>query len=142
MKTVSNFSSSNNSMINIKSGEAVFRQIKYGVVMNKKYNQYIMINFGMDYRTYDKKEKKLIHRYTQLYDKYNNIKDKDKDKDKDEFYYMEKSDKYYDVIQVNENFIIICSFSFFTNIEAINKKLKEVLKYLKKNENKYFIIYK
>jgi hypothetical protein len=110
MKTVSNFNSSNNNMINLKSGEAVFRQIKYGVVMNKKYNQYIMINFGMDYRTYDKKEKKLIHRYTQLYDKYNNIKDKDKDKD--EFYYMEKSDKYYDVIQGNENFIIICSFSF------------------------------
>ena len=142
MKTVTTFSSSNNNMINLKSGEAVFGQIKYGVVMNKKYNQYVMINFGMDYRTYDKKEKKLIHRYTQLYDKYNNIKDKDKDKDKDEFYYMEKSDKYYDVIQVNENFIIICSFSFFTNIEAINKKLKEVLKYLKKNENKYFIIYK
>jgi len=141
-KTVSAFNSSNNNIINLKSGEAVFGQIKYGVVMSKKYNQYIMINFGMDYRTYDKKEKKLIHRYTQLYDKYNNTKDKDKDKDKDEFYYMEKSDKYYDVIQVNENFIIICSFSFFTNIEAISKKLKEVLKYLKKNENKYFIIYK
>jgi len=139
-KTVSAFNSSNNNIINLKSGEAVFGQIKYGVVMSKKYNQYFMINFGMDYRTYDKKEKKLIHRYTQLYDKYNNTKDKDKDKD--EFYYMEKSDKYYDVIQVNENFIIICSFSFFTNIEAISKKLKEVLKYLKKNENKYFIIYK
>ena len=64
----------------------MFNGIKYGVILHRKYNQYIMLNFGMDYRTYTKKEKALIHRYIMLYDIYNNYKDKEKEKDKEEFY--------------------------------------------------------
>jgi hypothetical protein len=97
-----------------------------------------MINFGMDYRNYNKKEKKIIHKYCQIYDLYNNYKDKDKD----DFYYLEKADKYHNVICANENFIIICSFNFFSNAEDIHKKCREILKFFKKQENKYFIIYK
>ena len=123
-----------------KENIIVFRGIKYGVILHRKYNQYIMINFGMDYRTYTKKEKELIHKYIMLYDIYNNYKEKDKDKE--EFYYMENSNKYCNIIHVNESFVFIFSIGILNDIEKIQKKLKEIVKYLKKYENKYFIIYK
>ena len=123
-----------------KENIVVFRGIKYGVILHRKYNQYIMLNFGMDYRTYTKKEKELIHKYIMLYDIYNNYKEKDKDKE--EFYYMENSNKYYNIIHVNESFVFIFSIGFLTDIEKIQKKMKDLFKYLKKYENKYFIIYK
>jgi hypothetical protein len=121
-----------------KENILVFKGIKHGVILNRKNNQYIMVNFGMDYRTYSKKEKKLIHKYIMLYDIYNNYKDKEKE----EFFYVEQSDKYYNVIHVNENFLVIFTFGFFSDVEKIQKKVKDVLKYLKKYENKYFILYK
>ena len=124
----------------INPNNSIFKGIKYGVILHRKYNQYIMLNFGMDYRTYTKKEKELIHKYILLYDIYNNYKEKDKDKE--EFYYLEKSDKYYNLIQVNETFLVIFSFGFFSDVEKIQKKIKDLFKYLKKYENKYFIIYK
>jgi len=123
-----------------KENIVVFRGIKYGVILHRKYNQYIMINFGMDYRTYTKNEKELIHKYIMLYDIYNNYKEKDKDKE--EFYYMENSNKYCNIIHVNESFVFIFSIGILNDIEKIQKKLKEIVKYLKKYENKYFIIYK
>ena len=43
-----------------KENILVFKGIKYGVILNRKYNQYIMLNFGMDFRTYNKKENILI----------------------------------------------------------------------------------
>ena len=119
---------------------SIFNGIKYGVILNRKNNQYIMLNFGMDYRTYTKKEKELIHKYISLYDVYNNYKDKENNRE--EFYYLEQSEKYYNLIQVNENFVVIFSFGFFSDIEKIQKKIKDLFKHLKKYENKYFIIYK
>ena len=120
--------------------KTIFNGIKYGVILHRKYNQYIMINFGMDYRTYTKKEKELIHKYIMLYDIYNNYKDKEKDKE--EFNYFEESGKYSHCIHVNENFVFIFSFGFLSDTEKIQKKIKDLFKYLKKYENKYFIIYK
>ena len=120
--------------------KTIFNGIKYGVILHRKYNQYIMINFGMDYRTYTKKEKELIHKYIMLYDIYNNYKDKEKDKE--EFNYFEESGKYSHCIHVNENFVFIFSFGFLSDTEKIQKKIKDLSKYLKKYENKYFIIYK
>ena len=124
----------------LKENIVAFKGVKYGVILNRKYNQYIMVNFGMDYRTYSKKEKKLIHKYIMLYDIYNNYKEKEKEKE--EFYYVEQSDKYHNVIHVNENFLVIFTFGFFSDVEKIQKKVKEIFKYLKKYESKYFIIYK
>ena len=124
----------------LKENIVAFKGVKYGVILNRKYNQYIMVNFGMDYRTYSKKEKKLIHKYIMLYDIYNNYKEKEKEKE--EFYYVEQSDKYYNVIHVNENFLVIFTFGFFSYVEKKKKKVKEIFKYLKKYESKYFIIYK
>ena len=124
----------------LKENIVAFKGVKYGVILNRKYNQYIMVNFGMDYRTYSKKEKKLIHKYIMLYDIYNNYKEKEKEKE--EFYYVEQSDKYYNVIHVNENFLVIFTFGFFSDVEKIQKKVKEIFKYLKKYESKYFIIYR
>ena len=123
-----------------KENILVFKGIKYGVILNRKYNQYIMLNLGMDFRTYNKKEKKLIHKYIMLYDIYNNYKEKEKEKE--EFFYVEQSDKYYNAIHVNENFLVIFTFGFFSDVEKIQKKVKDVLKYIKKYENKYFILYK
>ena len=120
--------------------KTIFNGIKYGVILHRKYNQYIMINLGMDYRTYTKKEKELIHKYIMLYDIYNNYKDKEKDKE--EFNYFEESGKYSHCIHVNENFVFIFSFGFLSDTEKIQKKIKDLSKYLKKYENKYFIIYK
>ena len=125
-----------------KENILVFKGIKYGVILNRKYNQYIMLNLGMDFRTYNKKEKKLIHKYIMLYDIYNNYKEKEKEKEKEDFFYVEQSDKYYNVIHVNENFLVIFTFGFFSDVEKIQKKVKDVLKYIKKYENKYFILYK
>ena len=122
------------------SNTSIFNGIKYGVILHRKYNQYIMLNFGMDYRTYTKKEKEIIHKYIMLYDIYNSYKDKEKDKE--EFYYFEEIGKYCHYIHVNENFVAILSFGFLTDIEKIQKKMKDLFKYLKKYENKYFIIYK
>ena len=120
--------------------KTIFNGIKYGVILHRKYNQYIMINFGMDYRTYTKKEKELIHKYIMLYDIYNNYKDKEKDKE--EFNYFEETGKYSHCIHVNENFVFIFSFGFLSDTEKIQKKIKDLSKYLKKYVNKYFIIYK
>ena len=120
--------------------KTIFNGIKYGVILHRKYNQYIMINFGMDYRTYTKKEKELIHKYIMLYDIYNNYKDKEKEKE--EFNYFEETGKYSHCIHVNENFVFIFSFGFLNDTEKIQKKIKDLSKYLKKYENKYFIIYK
>ena len=131
---------SSNTISNINL--TMFNGIKYGVILHRKYNQYIMLNFGMDYRTYTKKEKALIHRYIMLYDIYNNYKDKEKEKDKEEFYYIEKYEKYHNIIQVNEQFLVIFTYGFFSDFEKIQKKLKDLFKFLKKYENKYFIIYK
>ena len=122
------------------SNTSIFNGIKYGVILHRKYNKYIMLNFGMDYRTYTKKEKEIIHKYIMLYDIYNSYKDKEKDKE--EFYYFEEIGKYCHYIHVNENFVAILSFGFLTDIEKIQKKMKDLFKYLKKYENKYFIIYK
>ena len=136
--TINNINNNNNN----NNSSSIFNKVKYGVVLYKKYNQYIMINFGMDYRNYDKKEKNLIHKYHQLYDIYNNYS-KEKDTNKDDFYYIEKSNTYYNVIRVNDSFILICTFSFFCgDIEHIYKTSREIIKFLKKNENKYFIVYK
>ena len=136
--TINNINNINNN----NSSSSVFNKVKYGVVLYKKYNQYIMFNFGMDYRYYDKKEKNLIHKYHQLYDIYNNYS-KEKDTNKDDFYYIEKSNTYYNVIRVNDSFILICTFSFFCgDIEDIYKTSREIIKFLKKYENKYFIVYK
>ena len=129
-----------NTIDKLSGGVSILEKVKYGVILNRKYNQYIMINFGMDYRNYNKKEKYLIHKYSQIYDVYSNSKDKDKDKD--EFFYIEKTEKFYNVIHVNEFLMVICSFNFFSDIEDIHKRTKEILKYFKKFENKYFIIYK
>ena len=131
---------SSNAISNINL--TMFNGIKYGVILYRKFNQYIMLNFGMDYRTYTKKEKALIHRYIMLYDIYNNYKDKEKEKDKEEFYYIEKYEKYHNIIQVNEQFLVIFTYGFFSDFEKIQKKSKDLFKFLKKYENKYFIIYK
>ena len=115
----------------------VFEGIKYGVILNKKLRQYILLNFGMDFRTLDKLEKKLIHEYNILYDKAN-----EEVNENEEFFFIEKSEEFVNVIEVNENFLIICSYNFFSDYDEIGKRTKDLIKYMKKNENKHFIVFK
>ena len=44
-----------------------FEGIKYGVILNKKLKQYILLNFDMDFRVYDKTQKNLVHEYNILF---------------------------------------------------------------------------
>ena len=115
----------------------VFEGIKYGVILNKKLRQYILLNFDMDFRTLNKLEKKLIHEYNILYDKAN-----EQVNETEEFFFIEKSEEFVNVIEVNESFLIICSYNFFSDYDEIGKKTKDLIKYMKKNETKHFIVFK
>ena len=115
----------------------VFEGIKYGVVLNKKLGQYILFNFDMDFRVYDKLQKKLIHEYNILFDKANEEINNNED-----FFYIHKTQDFVNVIESNENFLCICSYNFLCDYDEIGKKIKDLLKYMKKNEHKHFILFK
>ena len=115
----------------------VFDGIKYGVVLNKKLGQYILLNFDMDFRVYDKIQKKLIHEYNILYDKANS-----EINENEEFSFIQRADDFVNVLEVNEYFLIICSYNFFSDYDEVGKKAKDLIKYMRKNEYKHFIIFK
>ena len=115
----------------------VFDGIKYGVALNKKLGQYIMLNFDMEFRVYDKLHKKLIHEYNILFDKA-----KEQINENEEFFFIQKTENFVNVIESNENLLIICSYNFFSDYDEVGKKAKDLIKYMKKNENKHFIVFK
>ena len=115
----------------------VFDGIKYGVALNKKLGQYILLNFDMDFRVYDKLHKKLIHEYNILFDKA-----KEQINENEEFFFIQKTENFVNVIESNENLLIICSYNFFSDYDEVGKKAKDLIKYMKKNENKHFIVFK
>ena len=122
---------------NEKIKKKYFEGIKYGVVLNKKLKQYILFNFDMDFRVYDKIQKKIIHEYNILFDKAN-----EESNENEEFFFIKKTKEFINVIECNENFLCIFSFDFFGAYDDIGKKTKELIKYIKKNEHKYFILFK
>ena len=122
---------------NEKSKNKIFDGIKYGVVLNKRVGQYILFNFDMDFRVYNKFQKEIIHEYNILFDKVNN-----EINDNEEFSFIQKTKHFVNVVEVNENFLIICSYNFFSDYDDVGKKAKDLLKYMKKNEHKHFIIFK
>jgi len=113
-----------------------FEGVKYGVILNKKLKQYILLNFDMDFRVFNKTQKKLIYEYNLLFDKAN------ENNDNEEFFYAQKNKDFLNVIDVNDNFLGIFSFNFLSDYENVGKKAKEIMKYIKKNEHKYFILFK
>ena len=115
----------------------IFEGIEYGVILNKKLKQYILLNFDMDFRVYDKTQKKLVHEYNILFDKAN-----EEINENEEFFFIKKTKEFNNVIEVNENYLIILSYNFFIDNEEIGKKIKELIKHIKKNEHKYFILFK
>ena len=138
MKDIKRIDSNNdNQGKNDKIKNKFLEGIKYGVVLNKKLKQYILFNFDMDFRVYDKIQKKLIHEYNILYDKAN-----EESNENDEYFFIKKSKEFINVIECNENFLCIFSFDFFGEYDDIGKKTKEMIKYIKKNEQKYFILFK
>ena len=122
---------------NEKLKSKYFEGIKYGVVLNKKYKQYILFNFDMDFRVFDKTQKQLIHEYNILYDKA--IEEVGEN---EEFFFIKKTNEFTNVIEVNEYFLGIFTYNFFAEYDEIGKKTKELIKYIKKNESKFFILFK
>ena len=120
-----------------KAKNKYFEGVKYGIVLNKKYKQYVLFNFDMDYRVFDKTQKKLIHEYNILYDK--SISEMNEN---EEFFFIKKNDEFINVIEVNEFLLCIFTFNFFLEYDEVEKKSKELIKYIKKNENKFFILFK
>ena len=91
----------------------------------------------MDFRVYDKFQKDLIHQYNIIYDKL-----KLEINENEEYSLIQKSKDFLNVVEANESFLIICSFNFFCDLEEVGKKTKDLMKYMKKNENKHFILFK
>ena len=122
---------------NEKLKKKFFEGVKYGVVLNKKYKQYILFNFDMDFRVYNKTQKKLVHEYNLLYDKA--IEEVNEN---EEFFFIKKTDEFTNVIEVKEYLLCIFSYNFFCEYDDVGKKAKELIKYIKKNEHKFFILFK
>ena len=120
-----------------KTKNKYFEGIKYGVILNKKLKQYILLNFDMDFRVFDKIQKKLIREYNILFDKAN-----EEVNENEEFFFIKKAKEYINVIEVNENFLCIFSYNFFVEYDEIGKKTKDLIRYIKKNESKFFILFK
>ena len=131
---------SNNDLFIVKNEKLInkiFEGIKYGVVLNKKLKQYILLNFDMDFRVYDTFQKTIIHQYNVLFDKINI-----QINEIEEFSFIQKTEEFINVVEVNENFLIICSYNFFADYDEVGRKAKDLIKYMKKNENKHFILFK
>ena len=115
----------------------IFEEVICGICKHKLYDQFFVININHDFRNINKAEKKLLREYNKLYDKmflYNY--------NKEHFFFIEKGEFYVNAIQENESYILICSFNFFFDFDEVGFKMKEILRQIKKDENKYFIIYK
>jgi hypothetical protein len=115
----------------------IFEEVICGICKHKFYEQFFVININHDFRNINKAEKKLLREYNKLYDKmflYNY--------NKEHFFFIEKGEFYVNAIQENESYILICSFNFFFDFDEVGFKMKEILRQIKKDENKYFIIYK
>ena len=116
------------------------KDIIFGIVKNEKNNQYFLINFHNSVNDVTKEEKKLFREYNVLLDKMDeSYQEKEKDKD---YFSIEKGELYTNVIQRSQHFICIFSFNFFTELEDIGQKMRDIQKNLKDNENYYFIMFK
>ena len=120
--------------------DLAMKDIIFGIVKNEKNNQYFLINFHNSVNDVTKEEKKLFREYNVLLDKMDeSYQEKEKDKD---YFSIEKGELYTNVIQRSQHFICIFSFNFFTELEDIGQKMRDIQKNLKDNENYYFIMFK
>ena len=131
LKNQTNF----NSSVNTKKD--IFDDVICGLCHHKVLNQFFPIKINNNFRNINKSEKEILREYNKLFDKlhlYNF--------DKEYFFHVEKGEYYTNAIHQNDNYILICSFNFFTEIDDALMKMKNIVKQIKKEENKYFIIYK
>ena len=131
LKNQTNFNSS------LNSKKDIFDDVICGLCHHKTLNQFFPIKINNNFRNINKSEKEILREYNKLFDKlhlYNF--------DKEHFFHVEKGEYYTNAILQNDNYILICSFNFFTEIDDAFMKMKNIVKQIKKEENKYFIIYK
>ena len=114
-----------------------FEDIIYGVCFNIKYSQYFLINITHNFRYLLKEEKIIIKQYIKLYDKF-----KENENNQKNYFYFENWNNLTNSIYMNNNILLICSFNLFYDFDIIGIKMRDILKYIKKNESKFFIISK
>ena len=115
----------------------IFDDVICGLCKHRQLNQFFPIKINNNFRNITKSEKVLLKEYNVLYDKLHLYTF-----EKDNFFLVEKGEDYTNAIMQNENYILICSFNFFIEFDEVSMKMNNILKQIKKNENKYFIIYK
>ena len=115
----------------------IFDDIICGLCKHRQLNQFFPIKINNNFRNITKSEKDLLKEYNVLFDKLHLYTF-----EKDNFFLVEKGEDYTNAIMQNENYILICSFNFFIDFDEVSMKMNNILKQIKKNENKYFIIYK
>ena len=115
----------------------IFDDVICGLCKHRQLNQFFPIKINNNFRNITKSEKVLLKEYNLLYDKLHLYTF-----EKDNFFLVEKGEDYTNAIMQNENYILICSFNFFIEFDEVSMKMNNILKLIKKNENKYFIIYK
>ena len=122
-----------------KEESQLFKNIIYGVALNRKLNQYFLINFDMDYRLLSKEEKQLMRQYNILFDIYNSDQ---KNKEKNNYYFADKKGDFINILLVDEKFLTICSYDFILGMDNAINQSYDFHRFLNKKENKYFILYK
>ena len=120
---------------NNNNKKTLFDDIIYGVCYNIKYSQYFLINFTHNYRYLLNEEKLLIKKYIKIYDKF-----KDNPNNQKNYFYFENWKNFTNSINIRDNILLICSFNLFYDFDIIGDKMSNILKYIKKNESKFFII--
>ncbi len=115
----------------------IFDDVICGLCKHRQLNQFFPIKINNNFRNITKSEKVLLNEYNILFDKLHLYTF-----EKDNFFLVEKGEDYTNAIMQNENYILICSFNFFIEFDEVSMKMNNILKQIKKNENKYFIIYK
>ena len=115
----------------------IFDDVICGLCKHRQLNQFFPIKINNNFRNITKSEKVLLNEYNVLFDKLHLYTF-----EKDNFFLVEKGEDYTNAIMQNENYILICSFNFFIDFDDVSMKMNNILKQIKKNENKYFIIYK
>jgi hypothetical protein len=92
----------------------LFKDIIYGVALNRKLNQYFLINFDMDYRLLSKEDKQLMREYIILYDIYNSD---EKNREKNNYYFADKKGDFINVLLVDEKYLTIISYDISVGMD-------------------------
>jgi hypothetical protein len=125
-----------NSLMDLPYSEDVAntKNVRHFMIKQIEGSQYTMPRF-LPYGNQSKECKKYVKIFSELYEKYLELQ---ATKKKDYFYIEQKYDAYY-CIAANAEFILFLDFNQFENRDKLHQAIKELFKWIKAEENKYFI---